>query len=390
MPFVVAGVTAVVVGLACGKKNAHDRDAGASDGAGGGAGVTGGAGGGGVLGGSGGGGSVIGGSGGGGGSVLGGSGGGGSVLGGSGGGGGALGGSGGGAAGGGAVGAAGVGGAAGMGQGGGGQGGATTVCDGFSIPPDHPPAGIYIATTDTVTDDVTGLMWQRKITAADTVSGSPVCHTADLAGFSDWRPPTVLELATIVDLAAKNPAIDRSAFPGTPAEVFITSTELFRHFHIYWTIDFANGLTLNGTPPDIRIRCVRRATPKICYSGARWSAPGSLNGVETIGDAMTSLTWQRGTAPAPLAWEDAKAYCASLGASFHLPAAKELLSLVDWPAASAIDLSAFPTTPTDQYWTATAFSGMAGNALTVKFGAGEYTGTSNAPATEPHQTRCVR
>jgi hypothetical protein len=294
--------------------------------------------------------------------------------------------------GGGAAGGAGAGGSIG-GTSAGGNGGAS-ICDGFSIPDDHPnAAAAYQTTADTVTDLATGLMWQRNVTTSDAFGwgSAPICRKPQLAGFSDWRAPTAMELATIVDLAAHDPAIDATTFPGSPAGFYGTSTGVFGFSsgNNNWTVDFGTGLTMNGTPTNNFARCVRRATAPSCYAGPRFQIGAAPNGIETVVDGRTTLTWQRGVSPGALSWADAKAYCASLGGSFHLPPAKQLLSLVDWAARTAIDPAAFPGTPAGDFWTVTPSASATLDALTVRFGDATYTGTSRAAVTEAHEVRCV-
>ena len=77
---------------------------------------------------------------------------------------------------------------------------------------------------------------------------------------------------------------------------------------------------------------------------------------ETWLDVATGLTWQAGFAPQSLDWADASAYCASLAGGFRLPGLKELLSIVDLTAPYDGDLSAFPGSPHDLYWTSAASS----------------------------------
>jgi hypothetical protein len=115
----------------------------------------------------------------------------------------------------------------------------------------------------------------------------------------------------------------------------------------------------------------------------------AANGVATVADRMTTLAWQQATAPDPLTWDDAKAYCAAFGRGAHLPTAKELLSLVDWGARAAINLDFFPDTSRGDYWTATPVPGNAGYDFTVAFGDATYSGTHSTLATEAHLVRCI-
>ncbi len=75
----------------------------------------------------------------------------------------------------------------------------------------------------TVTDTSTGLMWQQD-TARDGQgnyaemtweAALDYCESLNLGGFTDWRLPSIKELASIVDLSRSSPAIDVFYFPNT-------------------------------------------------------------------------------------------------------------------------------------------------------------------------------
>lgn len=274
----------------------------------------------------------------------------------------------------------------------GGAGGEELNCNTLRIPLDHPiSATTYTPTADTITDGATGLMWQRNIDPTfQTSFRSARCPTA-LGGFTDWRPPTVLELATIVDFGAQNPTISLAAFPGTPASFFFTSTPLFMSTLTEWTIDFKSGLTVNGSSSGGYLRCVRPAGEKVCFSGPRFlvdSKASASVGVEVVIDRQSGVPWERGSPPV-LSWAEAKARCTSLNVRSRLPTAKELLSLVDFSKLSAIDVDVFSDTLKGDYWTSTMAPGSTSNAITVSFGNATYSGTHATPTTEAHLVRCV-
>ena len=85
---------------------------------------------------------------------------------------------------------------------------------------DAPPAR-YVIDSDTVKDTRTGLVWQRKVGMRDGTfdAAGRYCQTLTLAG-GGWRLPGVKELATLVDPTRNDPAIDPTAFPGTPSVFF--------------------------------------------------------------------------------------------------------------------------------------------------------------------------
>jgi uncharacterized protein DUF1566 len=87
----------------------------------------------------------------------------------------------------------------------------------------------YIDNGDgTVTDKITGLMWQQAVPTAiyTWTDANAYCPTLNLAGHSDWRLPTVIELISIVnpDIPNPGPTIVETFFPATPSATFWTST----------------------------------------------------------------------------------------------------------------------------------------------------------------------
>jgi hypothetical protein len=74
----------------------------------------------------------------------------------------------------------------------------------------------------TITDNVTGLMWQKAVSATTGYTHAQAdiyCQNLALAGYGGWRLPTKVELFSIVDVGRDTPAIDPNAFPGTPTQL---------------------------------------------------------------------------------------------------------------------------------------------------------------------------
>ena len=119
----------------------------------------------------------------------------------------------------------------------------------------------------TVTDPVTGLMWDRCAwgqIGSDCSGGSASLHnwqpaldiavTANAAiagaghrGYSDWRLPSRTELKSLVEITKDNsPAIDTNAFPNTPSDFFWSSTVYTPFPTFAWYVNFSNGSTGAG------------------------------------------------------------------------------------------------------------------------------------------------
>jgi hypothetical protein len=116
----------------------------------------------------------------------------------------------------------------------------------------------YTSTADTVTDSVTGLVWQRAVGAVMTHANARRACQMLAVGGTGWRLPTRIELVTIVDYGRPGPAIEPIAFPMTPAEEFWSASPFGGDPTNLWTVDFASGIlnTANDTMTR-RVRCVR-------------------------------------------------------------------------------------------------------------------------------------
>lgn len=74
----------------------------------------------------------------------------------------------------------------------------------------HGAAPSYSATTNTVADNNTGLVWMKSDDGTTRTWQGAVdyCNGLDYAGQTDWRLPTRFELKSIVDYGRTNPAIN--------------------------------------------------------------------------------------------------------------------------------------------------------------------------------------
>jgi hypothetical protein len=113
----------------------------------------------------------------------------------------------------------------------------------------------------TVTDNVTGLMWQQVVPATRYAGADAVayCPTLTLAGHSDWRLPSVIELSSIVDLGQSSPSINSTYFPSTPSDWFFWSASpLAGSSSNAWYVGFFDGYTgFFDVSLTYYVRCVR-------------------------------------------------------------------------------------------------------------------------------------
>ena len=115
----------------------------------------------------------------------------------------------------------------------------------------------------TVTDKVTGLMWQQVVPSARSWSDAlAFCPMLALGGFSDWRMPTETELVSLIDYSLGNDgthaAVNATAFPSTPTGAFWSSTPEVGTSSGVWIVKFGDGSTnTTSATASLSLRCVR-------------------------------------------------------------------------------------------------------------------------------------
>lgn len=208
----------------------------------------------------------------------------------------------------------------------------------------------------TVTDDVTGLMWQqavdldRKVTFDEAVAGAKAFR---LAGHDDWRLPTIKELYSLIDFSGgmaktlPSPYLDAAVFDfrfgtGEPGERTIdaqywSSTEYLATTMggnaTVFGVNFADG-RIKGYPKAVRGRVF---TAFVRY--VRGNPAYGINDFQDLGDGTvldraSGLMWAQADSEAALDWPAALRYAAEARLAGHsdwrVPNAKELQSIVDY------------------------------------------------------------
>ncbi|MFC1857034.1 DUF1566 domain-containing protein [Thermodesulfobacteriota bacterium] len=133
----------------------------------------------------------------------------------------------------------------------------------------------------TVTDTVTGLMWQETM-ASGTYTWQEALAYAEgltLAEYTDWRLPNRNELQTLVDYSRYNPAIDLLLAAQTVSSYYWSSTTDKDHTKA-WIVNFTSGyigyLYSYGKPYSHYVRAVRAG-----LSGSS-GVPGDINADEVV------------------------------------------------------------------------------------------------------------
>jgi hypothetical protein len=120
------------------------------------------------------------------------------------------------------------------------------------------PAGRYTISGGIVYDTKTRLTWQQSPGPSTYTlpAGEAYCAGLSSGGLA-WRVPTTKELETIVDPTLGAPAIDPTAFPGTPLSYFWTSTPYEPQSGDAWLVYFSDGsLAYVQTNYVTNVRCV--------------------------------------------------------------------------------------------------------------------------------------
>lgn len=129
----------------------------------------------------------------------------------------------------------------------------------------------------TVTDNRTGLMWQKTEGAAaiNWEDSFGYASTLRLGGYDDWRMPNIKELRSLHTDYRVRPSIDTLYFPDTAMAIFWSSTtQVGQNGATAWTLDFTNGVVSYNPKGDrLHLRSVRGGGgPRIAFGGIRNAA----------------------------------------------------------------------------------------------------------------------
>ncbi|MBF0275616.1 MAG: DUF1566 domain-containing protein [Nitrospinae bacterium] len=310
--------------------------------------------------------------------------------------------------------------------------GSSTTCSGAGYDADYSGnTPSYTAGTNTVTDNITGLMWTQSsdIDGSGTVDYSDkkyqsdaisYCSNLTFGGYSDWRLPSIKESYSLIlftgkdasgfsgsDTSVLTPFIDSSfdwAFGDTTSAAGIAAGDRIIDAQYASSTSYVST-TMNGNATmfgvnfvDGRIKGYPSSLKKFYVRCVRGNTSYGLNNFtdnndETISDSATNLMWQKNDTSST-DWDNAVSICeAAITANYtdwKLPNAKELQSIVDYSrspdtSSNAAINSVFNSTSftneqgvTDwgYYWTSTthADGGSSGtedsgkNAVYVSFG----------------------
>ncbi len=209
----------------------------------------------------------------------------------------------------------------------------------------------------TITDNVTGLMWQKTMDGKMTFEDSEsYASNSSLAGYSDWRVPTIKELFSLILFTgesggevAKKLYIDTGYFDQPIGDTSIGEREIDAQV---WSSTEYVGVTMHGDKTvfgvnfvDGRIKGYGRINPKtkddntayyrLVRDNTSYGVNKFVDNMDgTITDLSTGLMWQMSDDGVTRGWEEALSYSENLELANHsdwrLPNVKELQSIVDY------------------------------------------------------------
>ena len=214
----------------------------------------------------------------------------------------------------------------------------------------------------TITDNVTGLMWQQVDGGEMTFENAiTYCNTLTLGGFSGWRLPTPIEAYSILNHQNSNPAINTTFFTLTTAEYWWTSVFENNSTTKVWCTNSGGGI---GNHP--KIETISAGGTKKFHARAvrNINTPTTItnhftdNGDGTITDNLTQLVWQKIPNANIFTWEQAISYAEGLTigsiSDWRLPNIKELQSINNELATNPSVFSPyFSSLGVHNYWSST-------------------------------------
>ncbi len=217
----------------------------------------------------------------------------------------------------------------------------------------------------TITDNITGLMWQKTDGGEMTYENAiTYCSSLALGGYNDWRLPTNHELMTINKYDNTNPALNTTYFPKTTAEYWWSNLTQVDDASKVWLVNAGGGTGAHsktetihaGGTKYIDVRAVRNI-----YSTSFSVLHFTDNGNGTITDNYTGLVWQKIQSPNSMTWEEALAYASTLSLAgktdWRVPNVKELQSLNDEKLSKpSFNKTYFTNISSGNFWSSTTLS----------------------------------
>ncbi|MBN1382057.1 MAG: DUF1566 domain-containing protein [Deltaproteobacteria bacterium] len=186
-----------------------------------------------------------------------------------------------------------------------------------------PPTRFVVNGDGTVTDQLTGLMWQQDTSDSKVYWWDALADAEKLTvgGYADWRLPNIKELASIIAFdRTTGPSIDAAVFPDTESDYYWSSTTHTASAYGGYAliITFYNGLQIYNSKGSrawyraVRSPVISAVTPAVgnCNGGTQVSISGSGFGGSQGGGSILF----GGSSVSVISWSDTEIVCTT-GAS---------------------------------------------------------------------------
>ena len=230
----------------------------------------------------------------------------------------------------------------------------------------------------TITDTVTGLVWQQ-VDGGEMTFDKATTYASNLVlgGYSDWRMPSILELNSLLNHDKNNPALNTVYFTATAAQYWWSGQKQVNDATKAWCANAGGGIgnhpvseTVSaGGAKKFHVRAVRDiSTPSTITT----RFIDNKNGTTT--DQLTGLIWQQIPTDS-MTWEQALITAENLvsgGSSlWRMPNIKELQSISEVSIYNpSISKTYFSGISTAFYWSSTSLANQSTKAwyLDTQFG----------------------
>lgn len=216
----------------------------------------------------------------------------------------------------------------------------------------------YINNGDgTITDKVTGLMWQKDMGKKMTFEAAfKKAKGSNLGNHNDWRVPTIKELYSLIIFTGQVQGqkavdffIDTSYFNQPIGDTSKGEREIdaqtlsatkyvgltMKNDETIFGVNFIDGRIKGYGRYDPRTREEKKKYFRLVRGNTDYGKNNFINnGDGTVSDLATGLMWQKEDSKKGMDWKDALSYAENLKSAsyddWRLPQAKELQSIVDY------------------------------------------------------------
>ncbi|HXK52070.1 MAG TPA: DUF1566 domain-containing protein [Caldisericia bacterium] len=209
----------------------------------------------------------------------------------------------------------------------------------------------------TITDLVTGLMWQKTMDEKKTLEDAEqYAKKSTLAGYNDWRIPTIKELFSLIDYNGRSGGetahtlyIDTQYFDQPLGDVTKGEREIdaqtwsstryvgktMNQMDTIFGVNFIDGRIKGYPVTDMRSRSANKMYFRLVRGNPDYGKNQLISNEDgTITDLSTGLMWQMADDGTTRNWKEALSYAENLSLAgyedWRLPSAKELQSIIDY------------------------------------------------------------